>query len=161
MIGMIETQTNYWKRPMHGLNYLRAHGHLLSVYWRYKTIATLTLCHSPFAVHAGLRAALQGFHGGRECPSCSSLFQYLGLTCCSLLSMVLLPNFLIVGLYSMRVYWFFFALACGLFVAPSWLPRGLSLQWEAKIYLLLVGLHHHRRVWRFVCTPCCWWQSHC
>ena len=71
---MIGTQVNYWNRPMHGLKYWRARGHLLAVYWRYKTIATLTLCHSPFAVHAGLRAALQGFHGSRECPSYSSLF---------------------------------------------------------------------------------------
>ena len=51
---------------MHGLKYWRARGHLLAMYWRYKTIATLTLCHSPSAVHAGLRAALQGFHGRRE-----------------------------------------------------------------------------------------------
>ena len=46
---------------MHGLNYLRARGHLLSVYWRYKTLATLIACHSSSEVHAGLRAALQGF----------------------------------------------------------------------------------------------------
>ena len=71
---MIGTQVNYWNRPMHGLKYWRARGHLLSMYWRYKTIATLTLCHSPSAVHAGLRAALQDFHGSPELlpnPVCS------------------------------------------------------------------------------------------
>ena len=73
-------RVNYWNRPMHGLKYWMARGHLLAMYWRYKTIVTLTLCHSPSVVHAGLQATLQGFHGGRECPSCSSLFQYLGLT---------------------------------------------------------------------------------
>ena len=120
-------QVNYWNRPMHGLKYWWARGHLLAVYWIYKTIATLTLCHSPSAVHAGLRTTLQGFHGDCECPSYSSLFQYLGLTYCSLLSLVLLPNFLTVGFYSVIFYWFYFALACGLSIAPSCLPRGLSL----------------------------------
>ena len=52
-------------RPMHGLIFLRARGHLMSVYSRYITLTTLTPCYSPSAVHVGLRDALQGFHGGR------------------------------------------------------------------------------------------------
>ena len=125
---MIGNVGNFGYRAMHGLIFLRATGHLLSLYWRYTILTTLIPFHSPSAVCTSLRAALQGFHGGCECPSCSSLFQYLGLTCCSLLISVLLPNFLIVGFYSARVYWICFALACGMSVAPSCLPRGLSLR---------------------------------
>ena len=79
---------------------LRARGHLLSVYWRYKTNATLTLCYSSSAVHASLRATLQDFHGGREYYSCSSLPQCLGLSCYSFLSSVLLLAFVAVVLPS-------------------------------------------------------------
>ena len=82
---------------MHGLNYLMARGHFLSMYWRYIILTTLTPCHSPSPVHVGLWAALQGFHGGRECSSCSSFPQFLGLMCCSLLSSVLLLAFVAVG----------------------------------------------------------------
>ena len=67
-----------WNRTMHSLKYLRARGHLLSMYWRYKTNATLTLCYSSSAVHAGLQAALEDFHGGHEYSSCSSLLRVLG-----------------------------------------------------------------------------------
>ena len=75
---------------MHGLIYWRARGHLLFVNWRYKTIATLILFHSPSAIRAGLRAALQGFHGGREflpVPVCSESWVNVGVvfgaqSCC-------------------------------------------------------------------------------
>ena len=50
-----------WNQTTHGLKYMRACGHLLSMYWRYITLATLITCHFPSKVHAGLRAALQGF----------------------------------------------------------------------------------------------------
>ena len=57
---MIGNAGDFGYRLMHGLIYLRARGHLLSMYWRYITLTTLTLYHSPSAVHAGLQAALQG-----------------------------------------------------------------------------------------------------
>ena len=80
---------------------LRTRGHLLSMYWRYITLTTLTPCHSPSVVYASLRVSLQGFHGGHECYYCSSFPQCLGLSCCSFLSSVLLLAFVAVG-FTMR-----------------------------------------------------------
>ena len=81
---MIGNVGDFGYRPMHGLIYWRAHGHLLPMNWRYKTIATLTLYHFPSAVHARLRAALQDFHGGRELlpdPVCSESWVNVVVAC--------------------------------------------------------------------------------
>ena len=63
---MIGNASDFGYRPMHGLIFLRERGHLMSMYWRYIILTTLIPFHSPSIVRAGLRAALQGFHGGRE-----------------------------------------------------------------------------------------------
>ena len=153
---MIETLVNYWNRPMHGLIYWRECGHLLSVNWRYKTIATLTLYHFPSAVHAGLRATLQDFHGDHELfpdPVCSESWVNVAVvfsarSCCQ------------TPYCGFLLYESLLVLLCTCLhpVHSSILfPRGLSLRWGAKIFFLLVMLRHHRRVQRFGCILCCWW----
>ena len=158
MIGNICNAGDYRTLPTHGLIFLWARGHLLAMHWRYIIGATLILCYSFSIVLAGLWAFCKS-HGHREYSLCSILLQRLSIVCCGLRCSVLLPFLRAYGFILSKSLLVSLHLVCGLSIlhfSPSVACHCCARQ---RLYLLLESACHRRRVWKTVCTHCCWWQS--
>ena len=73
------------------MEYLRARGHLLAMYWWYITLVTLNALSFSLQCSCWTSGCSARSYGGRECSPYSILLQCLSLRCCSLWCSVLLP----------------------------------------------------------------------